>query len=96
MKRSWAFMKDHMPQVVALLRDKRQAGQGAHVDLCWRRGVVEGLPGWFYASEGGVQVGTLSVEAAQQVLERLEAAQPGQSVAPLLVLRPVGAGDGAH
>lgn len=95
MKRSWAFMKDHMPQVVAMLRSKRNEGLGAHIDLCWRRGVVEGRPGWFYASEGGVHVGTLSVEAAQQVLEQLEATQPGQSVAPLLVLRAVGTGDGA-
>jgi hypothetical protein len=56
-KASWAFMVDHMPQCVAYIKRARSKGEGAHIDLCWRRGVVERQPGWFWAYEGGVSVG---------------------------------------
>lgn len=72
-KSSWAFMTEHMPRVVAQIRDQRTQGNGPHVDLCWRRGVVELQPDWFWAYEGGVAVGVLGTAmaadaAVQQVL----------------------------
>lgn len=94
--KSWAFMKDHMPGVIKLLREKRQAGKGAYIDACWRHGVVQGEPGWFFASEGGVSIGALWPDAAQAALEqRAMTAAVGGLLAPLLVLRPEVV-DGAH
>lgn len=56
-KRSWQWMAEHMPRVVAMLKEERKAGRGAHIDDCWRRGVVNGEPGLFWASEGAISVG---------------------------------------
>ena len=61
-KSSWAFMADHMPGVVARIKEARAKGDGAHVDLCWRRGVVELRPGWFWAYEAGVSVGVPAID----------------------------------
>ncbi|QOR55223.1 MAG: hypothetical protein SHS37scaffold296_40 [Burkholderiales phage 68_11] len=54
----WGFMTRLMPKVVAELKEWRQGGCGDHLDECWRNGVTNGLPGWFYAREGAVAVGT--------------------------------------
>lgn len=95
-KVSWAFMVEHMPNVVAKLREKRARGEGAHIDLCWSRGVVGLEPDWFWGYEAGVAVGVLGPEMAgdpqvQQVLREF----PGLNI---LVLRekPEGGADGAH
>lgn len=50
-------MAHHMPRVVAMLKRRREAGEGALINECWRRGVLEQQPGWFFAAEGGVSVG---------------------------------------
>lgn len=80
-KTSWAFMVDHMPHVVARIKEARAKGEGAHIDLCWRRGVVELQPGWFWAYEAGVSVGVpgldmLSDATVQKTLEQF----PGLSI----------------
>jgi hypothetical protein len=51
-------MAQHMPQCTAELREIREAGEGAHLDECWRRGVLGGEPGWFFAREGPISLGT--------------------------------------
>lgn len=56
-KRSWQWMTEHMPRVVAMLKAERQAGRGSHVDDCWNRGVKNGEPGAFWATEGTVSIG---------------------------------------
>jgi hypothetical protein len=56
-KRDWSWLAQHMPRVVAMLRERRANGQGMHIDECWRRGVIDQEPGWFYASEAGVSLG---------------------------------------
>lgn len=53
----WDWLRDHMPQVTALMREKRKAWGDAHVNECWRRGVLEGQAGWFYAREGPLALG---------------------------------------
>ena len=53
-------MGQHMPRVVALLREKRWAGEGELLNECWRRGVVGREPGWFFAVEGAVSLGVLA------------------------------------
>ena len=56
-KAAWAFMAEHMPRCVEWMRQARIKGEGKHLDLCWRRGVMELRPGWFWAYEAGVSVG---------------------------------------
>ena len=46
-----------MPGVARLVREKRALHGEAHVNECWRRGVVEREPGWFFAREGALAVG---------------------------------------
>lgn len=110
MRKSWAFMTEHMPRVVAMLKQHRERGEGAHLDECWKHGVVDGEPGWFFAAEGGVHVGTLWPEAMQTVIDLRAQAEAlvrgGQVVglpagsdfkvvqAPLLILRPLEVRDG--
>lgn len=47
-----------MPGVARLMRDRRAQLGDAHVNECWRRGVIEREPGWFFAREGALAVGT--------------------------------------
>lgn len=54
---AWAFMVERMPRTVARMKEARSKGQGAHLDVCWRKGVIELQPGWFWAYEAGVSVG---------------------------------------
>lgn len=46
-----------MPKVVAMLEERRRSGMGEHINLCWRRGVLQREPGWFFAAEGAITVG---------------------------------------
>lgn len=57
-KRDWSWLPQHMPGVARLIREKKAKLGDAHVNLCWRHGVVNGEPGWFYAAEGALAVGT--------------------------------------
>lgn len=46
-----------MPGVSSLVKTKRQEMGDAHVTECVRRGLA-GEPGWFFAREGALAVGT--------------------------------------
>lgn len=67
----WAWLPAAMPGVTELMKDKRREVGDAHVNECWQRGVVNGEPGWFFAREGALAVGTpwddLANSAAWQV-----------------------------
>lgn len=47
-----------MPGVARLVAERRRVLGDAHVSECWRRGVLEREPGWFFAREGALAVGT--------------------------------------
>lgn len=47
-----------MPTVARLMAEKRRTLGAAHVAECWKRGVTLGQPGWFFAREGPLAVGT--------------------------------------
>lgn len=47
-----------MPGVARLIRERREQLGDAHVAECWKRGVVQREPGWFFAREGALAVGT--------------------------------------
>lgn len=89
-KRNWAFVKEHMPRTVAMLKEYRELGEGAHVDECWQQGVLNGLPNWFFAKEGPLTLGTpfdpLPPTSTRGALEQCELARTGT----LLLLAPVG------
>lgn len=73
-----------MPGVAKLIAERRRALGNAHVNECWSRGVVGGEPGWFFAREGALAVGT---PWDDPVLANFAAAQVTATQA-LLVLRP--------
>ena len=57
-KRDWSWLPQQMPGVARLIAEKRASMGVDWVNTCWRRGVTEGQPGWFYAAEGALAVGT--------------------------------------
>jgi hypothetical protein len=82
----WSFLPELMPGVARLLADKRRELGAEHVAECWQRGVVQLEPGWFYAREGAVAIGTAWAD-----LETLRADTPLQGQA-LVVMRNSTAG----
>lgn len=52
-----ALIRQAMPKVAALVAEKRKAWGDAHVTLCQVNGLA-GRPGWFFAREGPIAVGT--------------------------------------
>lgn len=87
-KGRWDWLPARMPGVVKLMADKRAEMGADWVNECWKRGVLEGLPGWFWASEGALSVGTLWEDPAIVAFSALRLA-PTQA---LVVLRPKGEG----
>lgn len=79
----WNWLPAAMPGVARLIAERRIALGHAHVNECWRRGVVERQPGWFFAREGALAVGTPWDDPA---LANFAAAQVTATQA-LLVLR---------
>jgi hypothetical protein len=57
-KGRWSWLPTFMPGVMAQVAERRARHGAAWVAQCWQRGVVEGLPGWFWAAEGPLTVGT--------------------------------------
>ena len=84
----WGWLPTAMPGVARLIAEKRKALGDAHVAQCWQRGVVERLPGWFFAREGALAVGTPWDDPG---LANFAAAQVTEAQA-LLVLREHGYG----
>jgi len=56
-KRDWSWVPKLMPQVARLMKAKRLEYGDAHVNECWARGIA-GEPGYFFAWEGPVSIGT--------------------------------------
>lgn len=54
----WSWLPAMMPKVAEMLAERRAEHGAAWVAKCWARGVVDGEPGWFYAAEGAIAVGT--------------------------------------
>lgn len=90
----WDWLPAHMPTVAAMVRRKRAELGDAHVNECWRRGVVEAEPGWFYAREGALAVGAPFTDPDLAAL----AMAPTVPTQAVLLVRPPdvqGAADGA-
>lgn len=57
-KRNWKWLPAEMPGVAKLMAEKRKLLGDEWVAECWRRSVVQMEPGWFFAREGPLTVGT--------------------------------------
>lgn len=92
-KGRWDWLPARMPGVARLMADKRKELGAEWVNECWKRGVVEGKPGWFWASEGALSVGTLWEDPVIVAFASLRLS-PDQA---LVVLRPKeGGADGTN
>lgn len=87
----WEWLPVHMPGVAKLMRDQRQAQGNAHVNMCWRKGVVEKQPGWFFCREGPMAVGVPWPAIADVAGWQLTATQAMLFLAP-----PASAEGGKH
>lgn len=81
----WSWLPRHMPAVAGLIDVKRREVGREWVAECWRKGVIEGLPGWFFAAEGPLAVGVPPHEDFLREWVALSKRHPG---ATLLFLAP--------
>lgn len=82
-KTDWSWMPAHMPGVVRLVASKKTELGAAWVNECWKRGVLRGEAGWFYAWEGALAVGTPFDLEALTILAK----QAGPERKPMLFIR---------
>lgn len=85
----WGWLPAAMPGVARLMAEKRKLLGDAHVSQCWRHGVLLQQPGWFFAREGALAVGT--PWDGDPVLVNFAAAQVTSTQA-LVVMREPGRG----
>ena len=91
-KQSWEWLPAQMPGVAGQLADKRREVGPEWVNECWKRGVINREPGWFFAAEGALMVGVLGDDDAV-----LQFVRHGlQSGASVVVLRNKEVSDGTH
>ncbi len=83
---SFAWLPQFMPGVAKLIREKRAQMGDAHVNECWRRGVMAGEPGWFFAAENRLSVGIPPVGMAEAFFEQIHPKYPN---ACMVYMRPV-------
>lgn len=88
-----------MPKVVEMIRSRRKEMGADHVNLCWRRGVIEMQPGWFYAREGAIAVGMPFVGSEIETVMAELGAWRDFRAEPMLMLKSpskIGENDGAN
>jgi len=56
-KRDWTWLPKQMPRVAQLISARRNEVGAVHLALCWAKG-MSGEPGWFFAKEGPLAIGT--------------------------------------
>lgn len=87
----WAWLPAAMPGVAKLMAEKRAKFGAAHVNECWARSMA-GEPGWFFAREGALTVGTPWDEPEMANFAALNVT----STQALVVLRLPEGSHGAH
>ena len=78
------WLPEQMPGVAKLMAAQRAKHGAEHVAECWRRGVMQLEPGWFYAREGALAVGTPWSAAIDAHVAVGVAWQAGQALLVLL------------
>lgn len=85
----WDWVPAAMPKVSTLLADRRQADGADWVAHCWRRGVVGREPGFFWAAEGPLAIGT-PIDGQMVLMHyQIAAKQPGAATLDMAT-RPEG------
>lgn len=84
-RKRFDWLPVEMPGVVRLVAEQRRLHGDAWVNECWKRGVVDGEPGWFWAGEGALMVGTMFDDP---LIQQFASGRITRSQA-LLVLRPL-------
>jgi hypothetical protein len=90
-KNRWDWVPLAMPGVTKLMADKKREMGADWVATCWANG-MKGEPGWFFAKEGPLMVGTpwdMGHPAMQLVL------QPVTPTQALLFIKEKGVSSGA-
>lgn len=89
----WAWLPEMMPGVTSRLAELRAQHGAEHVNTCWQRGVVEQRPGFFFAREGPIAIGTPPTDPE---LLKMCGWQVSPTQALVVLATPEGVRDGAH
>lgn len=89
----WGWLPDMMPGVARRLAELRAQYGAAHVQACWQRGVVEGVPDFFFVREGAIAIGTPPTDPE---LLKMCGWQVSTTQALVIVAKPEGVSHGAH
>lgn len=88
-KDRWNWLPAAMPGVVRLMAEKRKLFGDAWVAECWKRSIA-GEPGWFFAREGALAIGT--PWTGDPELENFAALRVTSTQALVMLREPVKAG----
>ena len=95
-KKDYRWLPVHMPAVAGIVADARKLHGAEWVAQCWAKGVVQGLPGFFFAAEGPLVIGTPASAGMLTQWYELRQQLPGASIvhipAPPAVATAEGAG----
>lgn len=83
----WDWLPSQMPKVTQLMASQRQALGADWVAECWRHGVQGLQPGWFYAREGALTVGT-PWESTRELERECEARAGTYAAVVFVMLKP--------
>ena len=86
-KKRFDWLPVEMPGVAKLVKEKRAQLGEAFVNECWKRGVLQREPGWFFAREGALAEGT-PWDAADAVMANFAALQVTSTQALLCIAKP--------
>ena len=86
----WAWLPRAMPGVAQLIGEQRQLYGREHVAECWRRGMA-GEPGWFFAREGAIAIGTPWTPELDPVLAEATAWSVTRTQAAVFMRKPTAA-----
>lgn len=91
-RQAWGWLPAAMPGVARLMREKRASHGDAWCATCWKKGVIELQPDWFFAREGALAVGA---PFADPIFANFAALQVTSGQALLLMRNPPGVQHGA-
>ena len=85
------WVPEAMPGVARLVAEKRRSYGAVHVKRCWAKAMA-GEPGWFFAREGAIAIGTPWDDPMLANFAALNVT----STQALVVMREPEVGDGSH